>query len=204
MNPDLAYLVGALRDGSVYYYARNRSYYTIFYQKSRLWLEHSIGSRIQTLFGLKYCIDEYKPSQFRLRVSSKRLYLLWRDLFSFPPEGLTQFYWSIPSPIMRGSSPVKAFYLRAFFDTEGDVSPLSSSTCYVGFSQKNVFVLEQLRQLLISLGISPSAPYLADSKSDTYRIVISTKSNIFRFINLIGSEHPYKSSALSRLISQFS
>ena len=201
VDTDLAYLLGALRDGSVYYYSKSRSYYTIFYQKSRFWLEHSIGRRVRDLFGVHYRIDEYKPGHYRLRISNKSLYLLWRDTFSFPPEGATQFTWSVPSSIFNSPLDVKSSYLRAFFDTEGDVSPLSSSTFYLGISQKNKIVLDQLRLLFSDFGIVFSPPRVIDSKSQTYRIVISNRSALSLFVRFIGSEHPVKSSRLNSYFS---
>jgi len=201
MDADLAYLLGALRDGSVYYYPKNRSYYTLFYQKNKSWLIHSIGLRLQSLFGVRYRIDEYKSGHYRLRVSSKRLYLLWRDIFSFPSEGLGQFYWFVPSIIFHSDLSVKSSYLRGFFDAEGDVSPLSSSTFYLGISQKNKFVLESIRLLLQDFNIVSSSPSIADKSSQTYRIIISHHSNISLFAKYVGCEHPAKAAKLARIVS---
>ena len=103
MNADLAYLVGALRDGSVYYYKRNRSYYTLFYQKEKSWLINSIGKRISHLFNVHYTIDEYKKEHYRLRISNKCIYELFRFEFCFPEEGEGQQHRLIPDKIKKGN-----------------------------------------------------------------------------------------------------
>ncbi|UJG39918.1 MAG: hypothetical protein K9W45_08675 [Candidatus Heimdallarchaeum aukensis] len=200
LSPDLSYLVGALRDGSVYYYSRNRSYYTLFYQKYRSWLVHSIGKRITRLFGLNYSIDEYKRGHYRLRISSKRLYSLWIDQFGFPREGETQLHWDVPRLILDSDLLTQSYFLRAFFDTEGDVSPSSSSTYYLGLSQKNTTVLYQLKSLLSSFDIKTSSIHLADKKSNTYRFSIVGKEEIFKFRDKIGSEHPVKKEKIDQIL----
>ncbi|MHA1401238.1 MAG: LAGLIDADG family homing endonuclease [Candidatus Heimdallarchaeaceae archaeon] len=201
MNADLAYLVGALRDGSVYHYKKNRSYYTLFYQQHRSWLEESIGERIKRLFGIKYLIDEYKLGHYRLRISNKRLYELWKNEFKFPEEGETQANWLVPKQILQGTIEEKAAFLRGFFDTEGDVSPESSSTFYVGISQKNSTVLLQLRELINELGIRTTIPHIIDQKSQTYRISITGKEEIRKFAEVISSEHPVKCKKIKQMIS---
>ena len=192
MNNDLAYLVGALRDGSVYYYKGNRSYYTIFYQKDKTWLENSIGNRIKSLFNVNYTIDEYKKEHYRLRISNKSIYELWQNEYKFPKEGKGQDDWLIPEKIMNGTLDEKIMFIRGFFDTEGDCSPKSSKSPYIGISQKNKEVLEQMKGLFDEVGINTTKVHLIDKKSNTHRIAISDKVSIKLFIEIIGAEHPLK------------
>lgn len=88
-NPDHAYLLGALRDGSVYHDHASRNYVTVFYQKHRTWLEKSIAKRLIKLFGVNCQIGKYKPGHWRARVYSKKLYTLWQTEFEYPQEGTT-------------------------------------------------------------------------------------------------------------------
>jgi hypothetical protein len=70
LGKDLAYLVGALRDGSVFYNRASRNYTIVWYEKSHRWLEDSIAKRVKKTFGKNACVSEYKPGQFRARFYS--------------------------------------------------------------------------------------------------------------------------------------
>ena len=201
-DSDLAYLIGALRDGSIYYYKKNRSYYVLYYQKYKSWLEQSIGRRIKALFNVNYRIDEYKKGHFRLRLSNKKLYHLFRNDYEFPVEEKTQINWTIPKKIWNASNEVKISYVRGFFDTEGDVSPNSSNTKYIGISQKNIKVLKEIKSILTELGIYTSKEHIIDRKSKTYRISIIGKKNIKKFYSIVGSEHPIKKKNIQLIIKE--
>lgn len=77
----VTYLVGALRNGSVFYDKASRNYFTMFYQKYREWLEDSIWRRIKKEFDVHFRIEEYTPRHFRLKLSSKEMYTMWKNRF---------------------------------------------------------------------------------------------------------------------------
>jgi hypothetical protein len=200
-DESLGYLLGAMRDGSVYYDKASRNYFTMYYQKHREWLEDSISPRMEKLFEKKGKIEEYTPGHFRLKVSSKDLYEMWKQDYGFPKDGEGQGSWNIPSDIKSANSHVKASYIRGVFDTEGDVSPRSSKTAYVGISQKNRTFLEETRRFLSDLDIHPGKTHVIDEKSGTLRMAISDKKSLLRFIKIIDSEHPVKRRDLQRIRS---
>jgi intein-encoded DNA endonuclease-like protein len=171
----------------------------MFYQKHQVWLEESIGTRISKLFDKKYRIEEYKEGHFRLKISSMELYKLWKNDYGFPKDGVGQGSWLVPSQIRNANSQAQICYIRGVFDADGDVSPTSSKTCYVGISQKNVAFLEDIRSILIGLNIHPGKTHVIDKKSNTHRIAISEKKSLLRFIMIVGSEHPIKSSTLQKV-----
>lgn len=197
----VGYLVGALRDGSVFYDKGSRNYFTIFYQKHREWLETSIGTRLKMLFNRHFRIEEYTPGHYRLKLSSKKIYTMWKEQFSFPEDGQGQGSWNVPEEIKRDTIHVKACYIRGVFDTEGDVSPTSSKTPYVGISQKNEVFLTELKDILCEMDIHAGKIHIIDAKSDTLRFAISDRLSLQRFIMLIGSEHPVKARDLYRIRS---
>ena len=200
-DESLGYLLGAMRDGSVYYDKASRNYFTMYYQKHREWLEDSISPRMEKLFDKKGKIEEYTPGHFRLKVSSKDLYEMWKQDYGFPEDGKGQGSWNVPSDIKSANSHVKASYIRGVFDTEGDVSPRSSKTAYVGISQKNRTFLEETRRFLSDLDIHPGKTHVIDEKSGTLRMAISEKKSLLRFIKIIDSEHPVKRRDLQRIRS---
>lgn len=200
-DESLAYLLGAMRDGSVYYDKASRNYFTMYYQKHREWLEDSISPRMEKLFDKEGKIEEYKSGHFRLKVSSKELYEMWKQDYDFPPDGEGQGSWNIPEDIKTASTHAKASYIRGVFDTEGDVSPISSKSCYVGISQKNETFIEEVRGLLEDLDIHPGKTHIIDAKSGTLRIAVSEPKSLLRFIMIIDSEHPDKHTNLRRVRS---
>ena len=201
---DACYLAGALRDGSIYVYkykGKNKNYFVIFYQKHKEWLEKSIAPRLRNLFGKTGTIDEYKQGQYRLRLSSKKAYEYFHKEMGFPIYNRSQERWNVPELILKSNSDCKKLFIKAVFDTEGDVSPLSSNIKYVGISQKNKSFLYDIARMLEEFKIKANPPHVIDRKTNTYRISI-TGSNLKLFIEKIGSEHPIKKNALDRLYQQ--
>lgn len=197
----LAYLTGAMRDGSVFYDKGSRNYFTMFYQKFRNWLVNSISTRTRKLFQKPGKVEQYKSGHFRLKISSKKLYLMWKQRFGFPEDGKGQGSWNVPQEIKSADPATKASYIRGVFDTEGDVSPHSSKSFYAGISQKNRTFIEEIRGLLKDLDIHPGKTHVIDKKSGTLRIAISEKKSLLRFIKIIKSEHPVKRKDLQRIQS---
>jgi intein-encoded DNA endonuclease-like protein len=200
-DESLAYLLGAMRDGSVYYDKASRNYFTMYYQKHREWLEDSISPRMEKLFDKEGKIEEYTSGHYRLKVSSKELYEMWKQDYDFPPDGEGQGSWNVPKDIKTATTHEKASYIRGVFDTEGDVSPVSSKSCYVGISQKNETFIEEVRGLLEDLDIHPGKTHVIDEKSGTLRIAVSEPRSLLRFITIIDSEHPDKHTNLRRVRS---
>lgn len=200
-NETVAYLVGALRDGSVFYDKASRNYFTMYYQKHREWLEDSIGPRLEKEFDKPFKIEEYTPGHYRLKLSSKDMYTMWKERFSFPEDGEGQGTWTVPKEIKESNTHVQACYIRGVFDTEGDVSPVSSKTPYVGISQKNETFLNELKDMLSDMDIHAGKIHIIDEKSGTQRFAISDRQSLQRFITIIGTEHPVKAKDLYRIRS---
>ena len=68
----LSYLIGALADGSIYYNQKNHIYRIKYYQKSKLYLQNCIESRIYLLFNKRgyYYLDKRK-SVYHYEITSK-------------------------------------------------------------------------------------------------------------------------------------
>ena len=57
-----------------------------------------------------------------------------RDVFEFPKEGQGQEEWGVPPVIKNLPECFLEAYIRAIFDTEGDIAPASSKSPYIGVS----------------------------------------------------------------------
>ena len=84
------------------------------------------------------------------------------------------------------------------FDTEGDVS-IKKGKSYIGISQKNEEFLEELQMILKELDIKTGNIHVIDKKSNTLRFVVASKKDMIKFISLIPSIHPIKSTSLASL-----
>jgi len=127
------------------------------------------------------------------------VYDLWKQKFEFPDEGVGQSSWNVPSEIKSADEGVKACFIRGVFDTEGDVSPESSKSPYLGISQKNEAFLSDIGGMLMEMGIRPGKIHTIDKESGTLRVAVSERDSLEKFITIIGSEHPTKAEKLQRI-----
>ena len=196
IKPDLAYLVGALRDGSVFYEKSSRNYIAVWYEEDKRWLKESISKRLNKLFGKPGWLLKYKQKHHRIRFSSKLVHNMLINEFDFISP---QKYWSTPKIIKHANKDIIKNYIAGFFDAEGDISIKDKS---LGFSQKNKESLKFIRNWLINNKIECSKIFIADKKSETNRFYISKINNLLIFRRLIPFEHPDKLHLLELLLQR--
>ena len=191
----LWYLIGALRDGSVYYYQRSRNYYVIWYSSNKSYLERIIIPRLKKLGYSSAKVYQYKKGHYRVRISSKRLYQYIAEKCEHPVY--THEPWPTPPPIRRALLDLKIEYVRGFVDAEGSV--ISSQKGFqIDISQKIKEPLEFLQEVLAEIGIRTTGIY--KGPDNVWRLRISSISNIARFHNLVGFRHPCKRKRLVTLL----
>nr|BAJ48960.1 homing endonuclease I-ApeI [Candidatus Caldarchaeum subterraneum] len=191
VEPGFLYLLGALRDGSVYYDKAARNYVVAYYQKNQEWLVDVLIPLIRNVLGKKPIVDEYKRGQYRLRIYSKEIYGLLKNLYGFPADHLGQASWGTPDKLRELQPSELIPFIRGFFDAEGDIK-LDKDSPYIGFSQKNKEILHFIKENLEILGIRTGKIHLIDSRSHTFRFVIASEKGLVKFIETIGSSHPEK------------
>ena len=91
------------------------------------------------------------------------------------------------------SDDERILYIRGYFDAEGGVPHHLKDPFYIQLCQKNYSELNQLREMVQSLGIHCGEIHNPSKKVDPnyWRFYILAKSR-FDFIKLIGSWHPIK------------
>ena len=191
---DLAYLAGALRDGSVFYYRAGRNYTCVWYEQSEDYLRRSIVPRARRCFGRDAKILQYKPGHHRARIYCQEAHDCFIHRFGYKSP---QMGWGTPRPVREGNEEVIAAYVAGFFDAEGDVSKTDST---IGFSQKNRESLRFIRRWLQRHGLSPSHIFVADKKSDTLRFYLTSRKQLAKFRELVPFEHPDKIVVIERLL----
>ena len=200
LDEDLFYLIGALRDGSVFYDKAARTYQLVWYSNSSEYLKNSINERILKVFNKTPKIYEYKNHQFRVRITSKDAYNLVKNTFKFPKDGVGQIAWGTSEILLNAEKKLKHAYIRAMFDAEGDVS---LGNRYIEVSQKNTEILEWIMKEFKMLNIKTGKIVIADKKSMTYKFVIAGKSDVANFQNEINFENEMKKNQLQILVGKY-
>lgn len=179
----LAYLIGALRDGTL---ARNGKYEISYFQKDIRWLK--------TLKNLLK--DVFKPSNeprivYRKNTSPK-LTISNRPIFEFfhriigVPIG-KKVNWATPKIILKSPEKIQNYYIRGFYDADG----LTSYT--IGFCQVNYSAIKDIKKFLEKRGIlcSKITRRIRGKKYDVHYLYIKKKS-FDKFMKIIGSSNPSK------------
>lgn len=198
ITPELAYLLGTLRDGC---FTMNKKYYIYrirLYQKNKRWIE-KLKKVVQKCFNKKPLITQDKRDLvWCLTINSKTIYQQLIKLSNYPGN---QRNWTTPQIILESSIEIQKEYLKGFFDSEGGVPHLDEK-CFkkkdirIYFCQANKKSLEELRQIILRLGITPgkvSGPYFKKGyKHPVFALRIHGVKEVVKFYNIVGSFHPEK------------
>ncbi len=160
LDSELAYLVGALRDGSISKRAGVDYTLSLFQsgEGSYVWLR-KISSIIRRQFDIAPKIEADRKGH-RIVVHSKPVVLFFEHVFSMPMD---QRYWDTPNLIKSGSAieiGLAKGYVAGFFDAEGYVTSVETyrktGKTKLAFYQNNRESLEFIRAFLTGLGFRPS------------------------------------------------
>lgn len=200
MNEEIAYLIGALRDGNLTEIPEQGIYRIRFYQKNNAWLQF-IAEIIEREFGKKasFYFDE-RHAVWCLSLTSKKVFQELSKLAEFTGDQST---WLTPSRILNGSNEVKEAYVRGFFDAEGSINSFEKTTLNIPqkniriyFAQANQPVLEEVRQIISESGIrcgSVCGPYVKKGTlTEMYALNIHGTFQVLKFYDSFGSSHPEK------------
>ena len=185
MEPDLAFILGALEDGCLSC-RLNRSDYTIeFDQKNFQWLE-VISKKFEYIFNKKGSLTKTKRNFFRLRIYSKEIFMK-----------LEKERKNIFRLILKEPKKCKVNFLRGVFDAEGSVHRNRYS---ITLTNKKSKVINTSIKLLHEMGINTGKIWV-DKRNDVKSFSIFGKENLINFKKNIGFNHPEKSKKLSKLLS---
>ena len=126
----------------------------------------------------------YKKDQYRIRLSSKRMYSLIVNEFGYPQsEHGSKACWSTPLPVKNAPFSFQIEYLRGFVDAEGSVIS-SRKGIQIDVSQKCLEPLKFLYDVFSRLEIDPSGIYLGSD--GVWRLRIASRSSLLRFALEVG------------------
>lgn len=184
LNPKLAYLVGALRDGNINCCGKYELSYT---QKNQVWLK-----RLSKLI-LKTFNPSNKPRLIirekntpKITISNKPICEFLKIVFEIPIGDKEQ--WATPKIILDCPKEIQKYYIRGYFDADGICGK------HVGFCQINLQSLKEIKKILKKFNISCtntiSARKLKSGKM-FYSLYIK-KEHWNNFFKIIGSSNPSK------------
>ena len=177
MTPELAYLIGAMRDGTI---ARCGKYEISYSQKNREWLKI-----IQYLL-----IKTFNPSNKpiirndRVTLSNRPIFEYYHRIFKIPVGN--KIKWGTPKIIETSGMEIKRCYIRGFYDADG-------LSWKLGFCQANKQAIVFVKNTLEKLGIETSKLLVVSKKNKKTMYYLNThKKSHVDFIKLIGSLNPSK------------
>ena len=198
LSKEYYYLAGALKDGSIYYYGRTRNYYIIWYSKSFEYLTDVICGKLQRI-GFERCQPyRYKKKNYRVRISSKKLYEVFIIQFDHSVNKCMN-KWEVPNALRKADLDRRLEYVKGFADAEGSVIE-SSKGVQIDISQKCREALEFLKEVLEKLGIRVTGIYLG--KDNVWRLRIASYESIIKFNSVVGFSHPDKKGKLLRILAR--
>jgi len=195
------YLVGALRDGSVYKYEKTRNYCIVWYSANKAFLERVICSKLKKLGFAKCKPYMYKQNHYRVRIYSKKLYDVMVKTFEHPVNNDgRKIPWPTPKIIKEAPLRYQLEYVKGFVDAEGSIIR-SDKGVQIDISQMIKEPLEFIKHVLSLTGISVTGIYLGSD--NVWRLRIASKDGILKFHAFIGFRHPCKRRRLMELIQAY-
>ncbi len=159
MDLELAYLVGALRDGSIS--KRKDVEYTVsLFQsgKESYWWLRKIAAIFRRKFGVVPKIEADRDGH-RVLIHSKPVALFFESAFEMPKD---QRFWATPTIIRESSATeieITYGYVAGFFDAEGYVTSIETfrktGKTKLAFSQNNRDALFFIQDFLAKNGFKP-------------------------------------------------
>ncbi len=225
INPELAYLAGALRDGCISKTDTKigTKYYLAFCNSSYEWLDSVLRVLLEKVFDIRVNKPEpdNRPTKYQIRTRKHGIVMFLARLFEHPIGKQTG--WETPSWIINSPDEIKKWYIRGFFDSEGGCGNVVKqskkypwqSIFYIGFYcssvGSNCQVLHDIRKILGEFGIESKeikqdrrkANKGYQTKTNCFSLKIISKENKMKFIHRIGSSNPNKYHnliALSKMI----
>jgi intein-encoded DNA endonuclease-like protein len=206
ITEDLAYLLGAFKDGAVYKNEKEGIYRIRLYQKCKEWLIY-VQQIFEKIFNKKlYLRKDPRKELWYLEINNKELFNILTDLLSQ----------SVPPSIKNASLNIQKSFVQGVFDAEGGIMRIENyenipeklkkklSDIRVRFGQADRELLQFVKDTLEKIGIGCGricGPFYKTEKSQGYYELNSYGiENFKKFMFSIGSRHPIKSERMSKIL----
>jgi len=198
IEKDMAYLLGALRDGCFIRNERNYTYRIRIYQKNREWIE-ILSKMTHKLFKKQPTITlDKRDNVWNLMINSREIYEKLTEISDYTGNQKT---WNVPRLVLNSPLEIQKEFIKGFFDSEGGVPHVEKRAVEpkdirVELTQANRECLEEVKGITQKLGIKTGkvcGPYYKKGfKDPVYRLKIHGIKEVAKFSKIIGSLHPEK------------
>jgi len=199
MTTDLAYIIGVIfGDGCIFSQTRgkfgNRSRYGIQITESEEFLMQVVSPKLKHIFGIQsLSLVKGDGDWYSLILHSKVVHTFLKNVIKIP-DGRKKWKLIIPQ-LVRQNSELTGAFLRGLFDTDGGISKVSSTKPALSLSQADDRFLEEVKKMLIKLGISFGGPYKSGSHRG-HELKSYNAKTIKKFQHELGFRHPVKKQRL--------
>jgi hypothetical protein len=151
IEKDMAYVLGAMRDGCFTRNEKQHTYRIRIYQKNKQWIE-KLSEMTERLLGKKpTVILDKRDNVWSLMINSRKIYEKLIKISDFTGNQKT---WNVPKAILN--SPLET--QKEFFDSEGGLPHMEKrkiepKNIRVHFTQSNKKCLEEVKRIIESLEI---------------------------------------------------
>ena len=147
LTNEMAYLIGALRDGTVTrYQSKNQNNYHSYvavYNKNLIWIKY-VQKIFDNLFLGKSKITRTKNGIYYVRRYSKQIVSMFEKEFQHPIG--KQINWRTPSALLNSNDrEIWRNYIGGFFDAEGGTIPERQIIFYLSWNGNTCPVLEDIK-----------------------------------------------------------
>lgn len=219
INPQLAYLAGALRDGSISLTKTSigDKCYVAFCNSSYGWLKEVIVPTLNSLFEIDVGNPFKDRDKWQIRIRKHSVFRFLADVLEHPIGKQTG--WRTPKIFLSAPQEIQKWYIRGFFDSEGGCgNVIKLATKYPwqsrfpirffgGWNGNSCPPLEDISKMLKNFEISCSGNIRErkfvqgkiKTKVNMFCIKVKDAESKLKFQEKIGSSHPEKGSNLFRL-----
>src|SRR3989344_4835296 len=150
---------------------------------------------IKNIFDLAPGITK-RENRMSVRVISKKVV----DFFNLLDTNLMKkgAFKKIPEIIMKCKKEDISLLIRALFDGDGTIVNLKRGGCRIGLVTENIYLAEQVSELLLRFGITSSI--YKDKK--VFRLDITSYENLLKFYDFIGFLSEKKQNRLKEYLSK--
>ncbi|MBU0959111.1 MAG: hypothetical protein KKB31_04155 [Nanoarchaeota archaeon] len=167
-----------------------------FYNNEKTLIKDFISSVKKIYSSTKYAKKYIKYSEKRFEVEV-RGQIIAKSIF-FLGEISTK-NWELPKNLKKNQEII---WIRAFADCDGTVGHYGHHR-YIAIDSINFKGLKQLSKVLEELGISNRILKVKYKGNTSYRLKISQKENLAKYLKLIGFNHPKKQRKLVKAINSY-
>jgi intein/homing endonuclease len=190
----LAYLIGALADGSIYHNKEHYVHRVTYYQQSKDYLLNCIESRILKLYKKKgHFFYDIRKNVYFYEITSKEIYLSFKEAIESFKDKTDR---KVPTWIKNGDESIRFSFIRGFFDADGFyyINP-DKSDFRVRFGQSEFKILSDIKEMF-SMEIKFSkvlGPYQSKMGVKPYfELHIHGIDQVHKFCTMIKPCHPKK------------